>query len=321
MLPTLPSLFRPLRRTITATLNTLTTLSHPAEQARRKHIKIDDEENASQTLAPHTSTRPLTRAFKMLLLFLLFTLLILSTTAYTIYKPPNVLISYLQKRYPSVIFRIDLSNSKSPGGELEKVVALTIDDAPSPHTMQILDLLAKYNATATFFVIGSQLDSVPDGKKIVQQIHNQGHEVGNHALHDEPSTSLPLPELRRQIQELDTLLPANKLGSKFFRPGSGFFNRGMVKMVEELGYRIALGNVYPHDAQIKSPGWNAGHVLSRVKRGGDVVIMHDRRGYSVEQMGLVLEGLSKRGWRVVSLGEMVEVREKGIRARETSGLV
>jgi peptidoglycan/xylan/chitin deacetylase (PgdA/CDA1 family) len=239
----------------------------------------------------------------MLLLLLLTILILVLSLTYIIYKPPPFLITYIQRRYPEVIFHVPL-----PAGQ--KVVALTIDDAPSPYTPAILDILKKHNATATFFIIGSQLSSVPNGKAIVQRIHKEGHDVGNHAFHDEPSISLPLAVLRSQILELDRELPENKSKGKWFRPGSGFFNHEILRLVNELGYRLVLGNVYPHDAQITRPGWNARHVLSGVRKGGDVVIMHDRRGYSVEQIELVLRGLGERGWRVVSLGELMRIQEE-----------
>lgn len=266
----------------------------------KKHIKIDDEERQlSQDILFHRPRSSLTRALKMMLLALLSLLLIFLLLAYTIYKPPNLLITYLQSKYPSVIFQASLPSNR-------KLLALTIDDAPSAYTSQILDLLQKYNAKATFFIIGSQIASYPD---LLQRMHSEGHETGSHAWRDEPSLSLPLTELKHQIQELDDLLPGNENGEKYFRPGSGFFSRGMVEMVTGLGYRVVLGSVYPHDAQIHSARWNARHVLSMV-RSGAVVIMHDRRDYSVEQLERVLKGLTEGGWRVESLGGLLRVAEE-----------
>ncbi|PMD16784.1 carbohydrate esterase family 4 protein [Hyaloscypha hepaticicola] len=235
----------------------------------------------------------------MLLFALLTLLIILLLLAYTIYKPPNFLINYLQSKYPSVIFQLPLSSNR-------KLLALTIDDAPSAYTSQILDLLKKYNAKATFFIIGSQIASYPD---LLQRMHSEGHETGSHAWRDEPSLSLPLAELKLQIQELDGLLPKNGNGEKYFRPGSGVFSGAMVEMVRELGYRVVLGSVYPHDAQIRSAWWNARHVLGMV-RSGAVVIMHDRRDYSVEQLERVLKGLMEGGWKVESLGGLLRVAEE-----------
>lgn len=121
--------------------------------------------------------------------------------------------------------------------------------------------------------------------------------------------SLPLTELKHQIQELDELLPPNENGEKYFRPGSGFFSKGMVEMVSGMGYRVVLGSVYPHDPQIHSAKWNARHVLSMVSSGA-VVIMHDRRGYSVEQLERILKGFQGGGWRVETLGGLLRIAEE-----------
>jgi len=82
-----------------------------------------------------------------------------------------------------------------------------------------------------------------------------------------------------------------------------------VEMVEGLGYRTVLGCVFPHDAQIHSAKWNSRHVLSMV-RSGAVVIVHDRRGYSVEEMERILKGLQTGGWMVESLGGLLRIAEE-----------
>ncbi|TVY84830.1 Peptidoglycan-N-acetylglucosamine deacetylase [Lachnellula suecica] len=269
---------------------------------KQKHVKIDDEEQISDE-DYFISSRPslLAKMVKLVLLSLLAIFILLLLTAYTIYKPPSPLINFFQRRHPDVIFHLPLPAS-------QRVVALTLDDAPSEYTPAILGLLKKHNATATFFIIGSQVVEHPS---VIKEIHTQGHELGNHAWNDEPSLSLPPSELERQIKEVEALLPANRNRAKYFRPGSGFFNRKMVNMLKDMGYKVALGSIYPHDAQIKSPKWNTRHVLSMVKPGG-VIIMHDRRGYSVEELRLVLEGLTRGGWKVVSLGELLKLHEEEV---------
>ena len=187
-----------------------------------------------------------------------------------------------------------------------RVVALTIDDAPSDQTAQMLDLLKDYGAKATFFVIGSQIGAHPG---LLRRMHDEGHEIGNHAWRDEASVSLPLSELERQIKEVESLVPPNAGGVKYFRPGSGFFNKKLVDRVMDLGYRVVLGSIYPHDPQIHNPVRNAKHVLSMLRPGG-IIIMHDRRSYSAEQLKLILRGMAAKEWKAVSLGGLLEIAEK-----------
>jgi len=242
---------------------------------------------------------------KMLLIVLLALLVVMFILAYMIYKPPQIVIDYLQRRYPDVLFQIDIPPS-------QQVVALTIDDAPSAETGKILDLLKIHNAKVTFFVIGNQITGHTE---LLERMHQEGHEIGNHAWADEPSLNLPLTELGRQIKEVESQIPRNANANKYFRPGSGFFNAGLVEMVRELGYRVVLGGIYPHDPQIHNPKLNAKHVLSMVRPGG-IIIMHDRRSYSADQIRLVLEGLTKNGWKITSVGGLLEVAD-GLKTKTT----
>ena len=227
---------------------------------------------------------------------------------YIIYYPPKALFDYMQRRSPKVLFQVSIPSA-------QRIVALTLDDCPSPHTATMLDSLRRYSAKATFFIIG---DQVPGHNNLIDRIHAEGHEVGNHAWTDEKSVLRPLNELERQIKAVEALLPANRNGLKYFRPGGGFYSSGMVERVVGMGYKIVLGCVYPHDPQVWSPALNARHVLSMVRSGG-IIIMHDRREHSAPQLELVLKGLKEKGWEVVSIGGLLEYAEKAGTSEASGG--
>ncbi|KAJ5552027.1 hypothetical protein N7535_000026 [Penicillium sp. DV-2018c] len=220
---------------------------------------------------------------------------------YLIYKPPSLLIRYCQRRWPEVLFRVDTN---------KKVVALTIDDAPSIHTPAILRQLQSHNATATFFLIGSQ---IPGHESVLVDLVRAGNELANHAMYDEPSRALSDVVLAEQIRAVHArILEAyDAAGNRpepmnwLFRPGSGFFSSRMERIVKEMGYRLVLGDVYPHDPQV--PFWrlNASHVLSMVKPGS-VIICHDRREWTVPMLQKILPELSRRGYRVVTVSDLLK---------------
>ena len=236
------------------------------------------------------------RLFTMLTLLSIMCIVI--ATLYMIYKPPSFLIRYFQRRWPDVLWQVNTSS---------KTIALTIDDAPSEYTDEIMEILKANDATATFFVIGSQ---VPGREETLQDLIRNGNELGNHAMHDEPSRSLADATLVEQIQtveeKLDAAYAAVGAGEapRLFRPGSGFFSTKMREMLRRLGYRLVLGSIYPHDPQI--PYWrvNAKHVLSMLKPGG-IVICHDRRGYTVPMLRKVLPEMRRRGYRIVTVSELL----------------
>jgi len=235
----------------------------------------------------------------MTLILLTLAILTVFTPIYWIYKPPTFLISYLSSLHPSVLYHIPTPRS---------LIALTIDDTPSSHTLEILETLASAKVHATFFVIGAQ---VSGREHILAEIVRQGHELGNHAMHDEPSRSLAPDILTAQIRQVDELIKtayatagSDASPPRFFRPGSGFFNRRLLDTVQGMGRRVVLGDIYPHDPQV--PYWrvNAAHILSMLKPGG-IVICHDRRSWTVPMLRRVLPEARRRGWRIGSLSEVI----------------
>lgn len=95
----------------------------------------------------------------------------------------------------------------------------------------------------------------------------------------------------------------------YFRPGSGFFSERMRALVRKLHYRLVLGSVYPHDPQIRWAWVNTRHVLSMV-RPGAVIVCHDRRSWTVPMLKKVLPELKRRGYRVVTVTELVKMEGK-----------
>ncbi|KAF2872548.1 hypothetical protein BDV95DRAFT_491335 [Massariosphaeria phaeospora] len=233
------------------------------------------------------------------MLLLVSALLTLLAPFYIIYKPPTLFIRYFAHRWPDVLWRIPTS---------EKVVALTIDDAPSGYTEEILDVLAENEAAATFFVIGGQ---VGGRERMLEQVVSAGSELGNHAMHDEASRALSDEELTSQIATVEGMINStyDSVGvahpPRYFRPGSGFFSTRMRALVKKLEYRLVLGSVYPHDPQIPYAGVNARHILSMV-RPGAIIICHDRRAWTVPMLRKVIPEIRRRGYRITTLSGLIE---------------
>ena len=241
------------------------------------------------------------RRSRMITLLTLGTIMcLLLGPIYLIYKPPTFLIRHFQHRWSDVLWQVPVSS---------KVVALTIDDGPSEYTSEIMETLKVNDATATFFIIGSQVSGRED---ILQSLIRNGNELGNHAMHDEPSRSLSDATLVEQIHVVEEMLRAaysssGKEPPKYFRPGSGFFSDRMRKMLTRLGYQLVLGSIYPHDPQI--PYWrvNAEHILSMIQPGG-IIICHDRRPWTAPMLQKVLPEIRRRGYRVITVTELLKER-------------
>ncbi|MEJ2512322.1 MAG: chitin deacetylase family protein [Anaerolineales bacterium] len=222
-----------------------------------------------------------------LILTLLFILLVL--------LQPEWLMAHLRARSPEVIYSIDTD---------QPVVALTIDDGPDEtYSRKILDLLKKHHAHATFFII---TERVPGNEEILQRMVEEGHEIGNHLTEDEPSIKLTNHQFEQELIQSDQIL--SQYGEVvWIRPGSGWFNDEMLETINEHGYHLALGSVYPYDPQIGLAWYSAKYVLWKAKPGA-VIVLHDyenRGKRTVAALEEILPQLEDRGYQVVTLSELL----------------
>lgn len=201
----------------------------------------------------------------------------------------------------------------------DPVVSLTFDDGPDEdETPRLLDALAEHGAQATFFILGERARRYPD---LVRRIRSAGHEIGSHSDVHRGLTSLPLHDVLRLIRRGKRDLEG-VLGEpiRFFRPPFGFLTRG--------GYLAARGQ------RLDVVAWSAeaedwlDHDVDRLVANsfrdlgpGGILLLHER--YEPPQRPdpppaptfdrelfwrTLLEGIAARGWRSVSVGELVEGR-------------
>jgi peptidoglycan/xylan/chitin deacetylase (PgdA/CDA1 family) len=207
------------------------------------------------------------------------------------------IVAALAERSPDVVYFVETE---------EPVVALTIDDGPDPvATPQILDVLEQHDAHATFFLL---TERVPGNEDIVTRMLEQGHELANHLTTDEPSILLAPAEFEQKLLEAhDVLSQFSDL--RWFRPGSGWYNDEILSIVHKHGYRCVLGSVHPFDPQIPSARFAARYILGNVQPGS-IVVLHDcgsRGERTVAALSMILPALDRRGFRVVTVSELLDL--------------
>jgi peptidoglycan/xylan/chitin deacetylase (PgdA/CDA1 family) len=225
---------------------------------------------------------------------LLAALAALTALLLTIYLEPRWLLDRVARNSPDVLYFVRTQ---------EKVVALTIDDVPHPAvTPRILDVLRENGARATFFVIG---DHAAGNQAILERIRQEGSELGNHLNHEYPSIRLTPTEFDQELRAVDSVIrPAT--ATKWFRPGSGWYNDRMLSQARRQGYRCALGSVYPFDTVLPNERLTAWYIRSQVFPGA-IIILHDGkedRMRTARVLATVLPDLKRSGYRVVTLSEL-----------------
>jgi peptidoglycan/xylan/chitin deacetylase (PgdA/CDA1 family) len=154
-----------------------------------------------------------------------------------------------------------------------KQIALTYDDGPNdPHTLELLDVLAKHNVRATFFMIGRFVRQRPD---IALAVAQAGHLIGNHTFTHPLLIFQSAAQTRAQLADCHQALEDSIGGhSNLFRPPFGGRRPATLRIARELGLETVMWSVTGYD-------WNAPpaavieNKVAKQMRGGDVVLLHD----------------------------------------------
>ncbi len=202
----------------------------------------------------------------------------------------------------------------------EKVIALTFDDGPHPrYTDKILDLLEKYQAKATFFVIGKNLELYAS---VTKRVFEAGHEIGNHT-YDHPTLSCIGPsELSRQIEKNEKLIESiTGKKSLCFRPPEGFCGRYVREVINKKGYQAILWDVDTRDWAGTPSKTIVKNVLKSVHPGA-IILFHDYVGEhntTVEALREILAKLSEEGYRFITVSELLSYGPDGSSAPSSGG--
>jgi len=196
----------------------------------------------------------------------------------------------------------------------EPVAALTFDDGPHPSsTHLILETLAQHDVAATFFLVGSKVESHTD---LALQIVRAGHEIGNHSFSHSILSLLSMKRMRREIGRTDSLLRnLDKAHPKYFRPPVGLFSRRLLDTAAEFGYTSVIGNVYPRDPQSLDKEKIIKRVIDRTEPGS-IIILHDGgnslradRSQTVDSVKEIIPRLKEKGFTFLTLSEMIQSTE------------
>jgi peptidoglycan/xylan/chitin deacetylase (PgdA/CDA1 family) len=181
-------------------------------------------------------------------------------------------------------------------------VALTFDDGPDPvHTPKLLDLLARLDVRATFFVRGDAADRHPD---IVRRIVADGHAIASHTWdhRDLPGRSpddlaQDLARCRRALREIAGV------DTRLFRPPRGRMDPRSVRTIAALGYRIVHWGVTYADYRRDGLEPLLARMRARPPRSGDIVLLHDHNDHTIEALARLVPDWRSRGLVFETIGQ------------------
>lgn len=185
------------------------------------------------------------------------------------------------------------------GETVIKKVALTFDDGPDPKiTTQILETLEKYDAKATFFMLGSRVEYYPD---IAKNVKDAGHELGNHTWNHPDMTKADMEKVRNEINRTSSIIET-VTGTKAtaFRPPYGAVNQ---KVRSQTDLPVVLWDVDTLDWKHH----DANQLLVKVKektKDGSIILMHDIHQATADGLDDVIAYLQSEGYIFVTVSEL-----------------
>ena len=167
---------------------------------------------------------------------------------------------FLRWMYPHALWRM---------GHQKKVVYLTFDDGPIPEaTPFILDVLDRYNAKATFFMVGDNAAKYPH---LLKEVRNRGHRIGNHTHNHVKGISMSAWKYLANLKQAEEILRSDHL----FRPPHGWMGLVKYRTMRYLGWRIVMWDLVTRDYSKRLQAEDVLNNVIRYTRPGSIITFHD----------------------------------------------
>ena len=207
-----------------------------------------------------------------------------------IYRFPHVFF----RLFPKILWKDFATNDQ---------IHLTFDDGPDPiFTPQILAILEKERATASFFVVGKKAQQYPE---IVQQMNQSGHTIGIHSF-----------EHRRLFYQSKVYIQGQLGKSKFiveqiidkpvryFRPPFGIFSPRLIQVCREFDLKLVLWSLMSYDFDDKVSDKFIFKLIENKVSSGDIIVFHDghvKSGRTARILGSVINTIKEKRLKLSSI--------------------
>ena len=173
-------------------------------------------------------------------------------------------------------------------------ILFTFDDGPNPSTTpKLLDILAKHNIKAMFFVVGQRLNNAT-GRSIMVRAYNDGHFICNHTYSHKDLKTLSSSKIREELRRTRDLIGEYAHDYNFFRPPYGSINARVSSVLQEEGYMNILWSVDTMDWKYKRNGSWVDYGMDQIKaRQDSLVLMHDIHKSTVDNVERLINRIKR----------------------------
>lgn len=185
----------------------------------------------------------------------------------------------------------------------DKKVAITFDSTwGENNTGEILKILKKYDAKATFFLLGRWVE---DFTEEARAINNEGHEIGNHSYKHSDFTKVSKEIMVKEIKEGDeTIKKITGSVPRLFRVPSGAYNDTAIDTINANNHICIQWDVDSIDWKNQGDEVEYNRVIKKVK-SGSIVLFHNGAKYTPKTLERVLSKLSSQGYKFVSVSDLI----------------
>lgn len=219
-----------------------------------------------------------------------------------------IIVCFAASLMPATSFFLPVVSRGSP----EKgAVALTFDDGPNPaSTPQLLDLLSKYGASATFYVNGCRAEQFPG---LIHQMIDQGHTIGNHSYsHDNFIMLKSSAALKEEIAKTQRVLGRLGVLPHTFRPPVGVTNPKLGNILDQLDMYAVNFSRRAGDRGNRQVSKLSRKILKRL-RSGDIVMLHDiwpqddaKARHWLMEVERILSGIQDKHLKILPLATLID---------------
>jgi peptidoglycan/xylan/chitin deacetylase (PgdA/CDA1 family) len=197
----------------------------------------------------------------------------------------------------------------------QKVVALTFDDGPNPpYTEQLLDVLKENHISATFFLIGQNVEKHPE---LVKRIAAEGHQLGNHTYHHIDLLKADRKVIADEVDRTNqAIFAASGIMPHLVRPPHGFRDPVVMEMMADRGLKVVEWSVMSRDWLNPGVDTIVERTVSKVKNGS-IILLHDGdgiesqkpRAQTIEATRRIIQILSAQGYKFVTVDQILAKTE------------
>ena len=189
----------------------------------------------------------------------------------------------------------------------EKEVALTFDInwAEEDHLDEILQILKKYDAKGTFFIMGGWVNYTDDNKEKLKNIYNDGHEIGNHSYIHPNFMNITEERMNDELKKTeDIIYETIGYNTKLFRFPSGSYNEKALNYVMSKGYKCIQWDVDSVDWKQAGADVEYNRVMKNVKEGS-ILLFHNNAKYTPENLDRIINKLTDEGYKFLTVSELI----------------